>query len=699
MSTIRIASLAVFFGSFLLFTVQPMLGRSLLPSFGGSAAVWTVCLASFQTLLLLGYLYAHVMTRRPARTQVVVHRLFLALAILWTVGFAWFRPSLMTFVGNSGSPQWEVLFCVLLIVGLPYVVLSSGSTLIQAWLARAGTRDIYRLYAVSNLGSFLGLLTYPFILEPHVTLTMQWWGLAVLLIVYALLLARVAGCNDSALQAESAGSGAPAVGRKHVGASVISSDVVSRQWLWFALPALSVFLLNAVTAYLTLDVMPLPLFWVLLLALFLLSYVVGFSGLADRALPLLLCLAIGFVFFSAYAYGKAGEPGTFTINLVAGIGLCFFGCTFIHSWLYRIRPSAERLSFFYLANATGGAVGGLFASLAIPNIFKTVAEFPIALAGLALVGVLYLFIVENRALIRWMGATVACGAWLFIGIAAYPKSEDRPTIWRDRGFYGTLKVTEVKAKMGENKGVLHEFIHGSTLHGIQALIPGKERMPTAYFTPDKMGFSIVAHPKYRTGKPMRVNLVGLGAGVMLTYARANDYYRCYEISPEVVQVAQNPSLFTFVSGCPGRVDLVCEDARKGLEKEFKDGVEPYDVIVIDAFSGDNLPYHLSTREAFELYFKMLKPDGILALNVSNWHLDLDPFVKSVGLAFQCPTVELESHDDLARLSFAARCAFFCRQPSDMGPLPLGARLVDFQAQPDIPLPTDEKGSFVRLIRW
>ena len=676
-----------------------MLGRTLLPSFGGSAAVWTVCLASFQTLLLVGYLYAHAMTRRPQRTQVAVHGLFLVLSILWTVAFAWFRPTLKAHIGNSGAPSWEVLFCVLVFVGLPYVILSSGSTLVQAWLARTGSRGIYRLYAVSNLGSFLGLLAYPFVFEPFVPLTVQWWGLAGLLLAYAFLLRLLVNCVAVFPPAAASEQPDPRASSKDITRTAASPVGGSRPWLWFALPALSVFLLNAVTAYLTLDVMPLPLFWVVLLGLFLLSYVIGFSGWADRVLPALLGLTMGFVFFAAFAYGKNGAPGTFRLNLASGVGLCFFGCSFIHSWLYRIRPSAERLSYFYLCNAAGGAAGGLFASLAIPKMFKTVAEFPMALVGVALVGLLYVVLVGRGMFVRWAGTVVACGALVFIAISAYPKSEDRPTVWRERGFYGTIRVTEIKAKTSKSTGVVREFIHGSTLHGIQALIPGKERMPTAYFTADKMGFAVVAHPKYRTGQPMRVNLVGLGAGVMLAYARANDYYRCYEISPEVLRVAKNPSLFTFVSGCPGRADLVCQDARKGLEQELASGVEPYDVIVIDAFTGDNLPYHLSTREAFNLYFKMLKPDGILALNVSNWHLDLDPFVKAVGVAFQCPTVEIASSDDLARLSFAAKCAFFCRQPAAMGPLPVGAHLVNIQALADIPMPTDEKGSFIRSIRW
>jgi len=700
MFAIRFATLAVFFGSFLLFAVQPMLGRTLLPSFGGSAAVWTVCLASFQTLLLLGYLYAHFMTQLTKRTQVVMHGLLLGLAIIWTVSFALFRPSLMPYLGNSASPRWEVLFCVLLIAGLPYVILSAGSTLVQAWLGRAGVREVYRLYAVSNFGSFLGLVVYPFVFEPYVSLSMQWWGLAALLALYSVMLGLAVRPHMSEPENAPASSNEipPAKG-KNQKPSALGHHARVSPWLWLALPALSVFLLNAVTSYLTLDVIPLPLLWVLLLGLFLLSYVIGFSGFAHRILPLLFCLTLASVFLASHALAKAGTPGSFYLNLFAACAVCFCGCTFIHSWLYQMRPDVERLSLYYLCNASGGAVGGLFASLAIPLIFNTVAEYPIGMAALLAIALTHVSRIKAAKLVRSGAAFVVCGAMVFLVISVNPKTDDRPVIWRDRGFYGTVKVTEVEAKMGQHEGVVREFVHGSTLHGIQAIIPGRERMPTAYFTPEKMGFAIMAHPKYRSGEPIRVNLVGLGVGVMLAYAREGDYYRCYEISPEVLEVAENPELFTFVSGAPGHVDLVLEDARKGLEKELAAGVEPYDVIVIDAFSGDSLPYHLSTREAFELYFKMLKPDGILALNVTNWHLDLDPFVKSIGVAFQCPTVLLASPDNLPQLAFTAKCAFFCREPSGMGPLPLGAQVIDIQQFRDIPLPTDEKGSFIKLIRW
>ena len=251
-------------------------------------------------------------------------------------------------------------------------------------------------------------------------------------------------------------------------------------------------------------------------------------------------------------------------------------------------------------------------------------------------------------------------------------------------------------------------MHGTTVHGIQANLPGMRRMPTTYYTPDASGYAITGHPKYRAGQPMRVNITGLGVGVMFCYGRKGDYYRAYEISKDAMCVATDTNLFTFVSDCPAKKELVLGDARKGLEAELAAGVEPYDVIVVDAFTGDNLPYHLSTKEAFELYFRLLKPDGVLCVNISNWHLELEPFMKAVGETFDVPLLGLKTADDYAHLQFGATIAFFCRSPEGLGALPVGhpgsrfqnAQLVDFSKYKSMAyLPTDEKGSFIGLIRW
>jgi hypothetical protein len=600
-------------------------------------------------------------------------------------------------LGVSSIPSLEVLFCVLVSVGLPYVLLSANSTLIQTWMADEG-KNVYHLYAISNAGSFVGLLAYPFIIEPYIPLTMQWFGFAVAFAIYTLLVGVVTQKFQSSRSDIDQSNSSP----KQVitdSPSPIQKSITPL--LWLILPAVSVFMLNAITTHLTLDVMPLPLLWVVLLGLFLLSYVVGFSTWSERLLipfSLLTTIAMAGI---ALTYRKTGANGGFAMNLGACLTFCFVGCTFIHSWLFHLRPHTNRLTHYYLFNALGGAVGGLTASLAMPMLFKTVVEFPAALILVLLLVIAFGFSIKKKGVCAFAvsNALIACASLAALLFSMQPRKDDRPVIHKERGFFGTLQVLEAKARTASGEGVIHEFVHGKTVHGIQALIPGKERMPTTYFTAQSGGYAILAHPKYRSGEPMRVNILGLGVGVMLCYARTNDYYRCYEISPQVLSIAKDPSLFTFVKDCPAKLEILCEVARKGLEKELAADVEKYDMIQIDAFTGDNLPYHLSTREAFELYFKMLKPDGILAVNISNWHLGLEPFVKAMGEAFNCPVLVLSSGNDYARLAFASKFAFFCRTPEKLGPLPQGAKIIDLNHFKNFPVPTDEKGSFISLINW
>ena len=696
----KLSALTVFIGSFLLFGVQPMVGRTLLPAFGGTAAVWVVCLCSFQLLLLGGYFYAHVIAERGTRTTLRVHVALLVLAAAVTAVVAFQRKAVTSALAAGGTPAVDVLLCVLALVGFAYVLLSSNSSLVQT-LARG--RDAYRLYAVSNAGSLLGLVAYPFLFEPYVRLTTQWLGFAVGILVYAVALAWLAKDAVSARDAGGAATrdGRPPADADTAGEGGVASGVVS-PLLWLGLPAASCFLLNAVTTHITLDVMPMPLIWTITLAVFLFSYVVGFSGAAARLVAPFGAMTAAMLAAVAWTNGKNIAQITLPVAVGLYSGLLFVACTFLHSWLYTIRPERRRLTKYYLFQAVGGAVGGAVASLAFPLLTDTVAEYPVSLAvvgGLTILGL--------AAARRWVGlgaAAVACVAAAVLWWNG-AKTETRPVVYRGRGFFGTIYVMEAKARTSKGEGCIREFVHGTTVHGIQALVPGKERMPTTYYTPNASGFAITGHPKYRAGQPMRVNITGLGVGVLFCYGRPGDYYRAYEISPEAHAVATNTNLFTFVSGCPAKKDIVLGDARKGLEAELAAGVEPYDVIVVDAFTGDNLPYHLSTVEAFDLYFKLLKPDGILCVNISNWHLTLEPFMRTLAEHYGVPLLGLRTVDHFATLQFGAKVALFCRDPDSVAPppladSPLAARMIDFSRYRPMPhLPTDEKGSFIGLVNW
>ncbi len=696
----KLSALTVFIGSFLLFGVQPMVGRTLLPAFGGTAAVWVVCLCSFQLLLLGGYFYAHVIAERGTRTTLRVHVALLVLAAAVTAVVAFQRKAVTSALAAGGTPAVDVLLCVLALVGFAYVLLSSNSSLVQT-LARG--KDAYRLYAVSNAGSLLGLVAYPFLFEPYVRLTTQWLGFAVGILVYAVALAWLARDAGAARDAGGAatGDGRPPVDGGTAGEGG-AADGVAPPLLWLGLPAASCFLLNAVTTHITLDVMPMPLIWTITLAVFLFSYVVGFSGAAARLVAPFGALTAAMLAAVAWTNGKNIAQITLPVAVGLYSGLLFVACTFLHSWLYTIRPERRRLTKYYLFQAVGGAVGGAVASLAFPLLTDTVAEYPVSLAVVGGLTILGLAVAR-----RWVGlgaAAVACVAAAVLWWNG-AKTETRPVVYRGRGFFGTIYVMEAKARTSKGEGCIREFVHGTTVHGIQALVPGKERMPTTYYTPNASGFAITGHPKYRAGQPMRVNITGLGVGVLFCYGRPGDYYRAYEISPEALAVATNTNLFTFVSGCPAKKDIVLGDARKGLEAELAAGVEPYDVIVVDAFTGDNLPYHLSTVEAFDLYFKLLKPDGILCVNISNWHLTLEPFMRTLAEHYGVPLLGLRTVDHFATLQFGAKVALFCRDPDSVAPppladSPLAARMIDFSRYRPMPhLPTDEKGSFIGLVNW
>lgn len=697
MNNKKLSALTVFIGSFLLFGVQPMVGRTLLPVFGGTAAVWVVCLCSFQVLLLGGYFYAHVIAERGTRTTLRVHVALLVLAAAVTAVVAFQRKAVASALAAGGTPAVDVLLCVLALVGFAYVLLSSNSSLVQT-LARG--RDAYRLYAVSNAGSLLGLVAYPFLFEPYVRLTTQWLGFAAGILVYAAALAWLAkdagAAGTAAKEDAAAGDGRPPADGFGAAGGVASP------LLWLAIPAASCFLLNAVTTHVTLDVMPMPLIWTITLAVFLFSYIVGFSGAATKLVTPFGALTAVMLAAVAWTHGKSLAQITLPVAVGLYSGLLFVACTFLHSWLYAIRPEKRRLTKYYLFQAVGGAVGGAVASLAFPLLTDTVAEYPVSLAVVG--GMVVLCLAVAR---RWvgLGAAIAAGVAAVVLWANGAKTETRPVVYRGRGFFGTIQVMEAKARTSKGEGCIREFIHGTTVHGIQALVPGKERMPTTYYTPNASGFAIAGHPKYRAGQPMRVNVTGLGVGVLFCYGRPGDYYRAYEISPEALAVATNTNLFTFVSGCPAKTDIVLGDARKGLEAELAAGVEPYDVIVVDAFTGDNLPYHLSTVEAFDLYFRLLKPDGILCVNISNWHLSLEPFMRALAEHYGVPLLGLRTVDHFATLQFGAKVALFCRDPDSIAPppladSPLAARMIDFSRYRPMPhLPTDEKGSFIGLMSW
>ena len=688
-------ALTVFLGSFLLFAVQPMMGRMLLPSFGGSAAVWTVCLAAYQILLLVGYGYAHKLARWPLARQRCLHRRLLLLALSWMCGLLAERAWLLPRVGNSSVPLVEVLACVVLGVGLPYVLLAAGSSLLQAWLVQTGSgRSVYGLYAISNLGSLLGLFSYPLLVEPRVSLTWQWAGWTVGLGVYTILVAIVAvSLSNRSWPKGSAVPNGPALAPLRETPDAALPAALFRTWLWVALPACSSFLLVAVTNHLSLDVEPVPLMWVFLLGAFLLSYTVGFAGWAHRVLPLWLCLATAALGVPVWHGIKADRGGVFLVEMLCSGGLLFLVCVFLHSWLYRIRPATERLTAYYLDIAVGGAAGGAAASLLSPVLFRQVLEYPLALIFVAALVAWFVWRQELPAL-RWLNAAmllICLAVPVTLGWRLAGQGSD--VIFRARNFYGALRVTEIPLK-----AVQHTLLNSETVHGTQSFFPGLSHMGTAYYSPLGGGFGILQHPAY-SHRALRVGCIGLGVGTLSVYGRTNDFYRFFEINPQVIDVAGRTNLFTYLADCPAQLELVPGDARKMLVAEAARGEPRYDVLVVDAYSGDAVPIHLATREAFALYLQRLAPDGILAVHISNWHIDLLPLCKAVGRDLRLNLLGLVCEPQPARLATAAQWVFMTRQPLPMAGQSIPhARQVNWSRVRDLRAPTDETGSLLELVK-
>ena len=705
----RLPATTVFFGSFLLFLIQPLTGRTLLPVFGGSASVWMVCLAVYQTLLLVGYGYAHLIARsdqdHSARYK-KLHVYLLASSIVWTLGIVCLRPLLKNYFGNSEDPTLEVLFCVLLFVGLPYILLSANSSLVQSWVARQGTEgnhgsNVYRLYAISNFGSFCGLLIYPFILEPYVPLTWQWLGFALCLAGYVTLLAKLAkGTGKEKCANEEVGEKSEGGGQRAEETNALTNYRTNALLLWLLLPATSSFLLNAITVYLSIDVTPMPFVWVALLSAFLLSYVIGFSPWALR-LRWLWCLAAGITLIgAAYARGIWGT-GSFVPNASAGIALLLIVGSILHGWLYELRPGADKLTRYYLFISAGGAIGGLTSSFLAPLVFNQVWEYPLILSVCA-------------GWVAWRGlqryryrlplACISIVAWLVL--AHYTQRHtDSTLLYRSRNFYGCLAVTQTYYRDGARSTPLHYLWYGQTTHGIQLMVPDQQRVPTSYFGATGGGIAFNAHPKYQQGVPMTVGIVGLGAGTLATYGRPGDLFRFYEINSQVLDVATNNNLFTFLPITAATVDLVLGDARRMLERErashqMNPKKDPlYDLLVIDAYNGDAVPYHLTTREAFQLYFDRIAPDGMLAVHISNWHIDLLPICKSVASDLGVCAYGSIGYSDSV-ITIGSIWVFMTRQPNSYRypNRPEKIRDVNWSEVRNIRTLTDERGSLMTLLR-
>lgn len=694
---LTIPDLIVFLGAFLLFGIQPMTGKALLPIFGGTAGVWVVCLVTFQLLLPAGYFYAHCLAMKITPTRCFFHGGF----VLFTAGITAFAPRFLagTFPLFRMWGELGVLLAVLALAGSGFLLLSANSPLVQAILQRpeSNTRttrvDVYRLYAVSNFGSLLGLLAYPFVFEPFVEIGRLWILMGTGLAVYGILFMW---------WARHVVKGSPGLFTNEETAEKKATLPWKDLFKWLLLPAISSALLNSVTAHLSSDISPVPLLWVILLLAFLSSYIIGFSGFGEKNKSVFSGITLIMLIGCVTSFGiKAGEG--FRANLLSGLGLVLFGSIFLHSWLYSLRPNGCFLTRYYLCIAVGGAVGGVLSGLVAPFLFDSILEYPMVICFVAILCASYVvrerFFAQNNVMYRvvWLSYSACClgGMVLFLLLNGFVGRETK-VVYASRNFYGCLRVEKITAisPLGiENQGFA--LYHGETMHGLQFGAHYLKKQPTAYYGALGGGLAVTSHPRYTDGGSMRVGVVGLGVGTMACWGRTNDVCRFYEINPEVIRIACNTNYFTYISDSVAKIELVPGDARQTLEQESKKGDPLYDVLVIDAYSGDSIPYHLATREAFELYFSRLKSDGILALHVSNWHLDLGPLCKAAAKRKGFPIYGVSSPEkDFCK---AASWVLITRQDVQVGAFEV--KMTDWTQVRDMVLPTDEKGSLLPLLRY
>jgi len=585
----------IFTSALLLFLIQPILAKAILPWFGGSAGVWTSAVLFFQVMLLAGYLYAHITTRYlTPKWQAALHVVLLAaslLAIPVTPSPTW-KPV------TGAEPVTRILALLTVSVGLPYLLLSATGPLLQSWYARRAGSHPYRLFAISNLASLAALLMYPVGIEPLVSTRFQ-------LSAWSLAFGGFAVLAGATAVLAVAGPAAERVPH--------SSSPWTDRMLWIALAACPSVLWLGVVNTLTQNVAAVPFLWILPLSIYLLTFILSFDregwyrpAVFRVALPaawILLCFCL--------ARQSSGIGLKWSLLIFSST--LFVCCLFCHGELARRKPHPDQLTTYYLMIALGGALGGAFVGLAAPHLFSAYLELPAGVAACIILGMGLLYGYPPRQLARLGGIAAAA---FFLAVQFNGLSEQNRV--RIRNFYGCLQVNDT----GAGNERMRLLSNGPIHHGSQFQAPGKSGLGTTYYGPASgAALAIRSLPE----GPRRIGVIGLGAGTLAVYARKGDTCRFYEINPAVIRVANEE--FRYLRECSGKVEVVPGDGRLALEREAE---REFDALVLDAFSGDSIPTHLVTREAFALYFSRLGPDGILAVHITNKYLDLAPVVK--GLA-------------------------------------------------------------------
>ena len=702
----------LFTSASLMFVLQPLFGKLLLPLLGGSPAVWNTCMVFYQSLLFLGYLYAHtISTRFSQHRQIQIHTAVILVSFL---ALPLALPENIAPPTDSNPTLW-LLWTLFLAIGLPFFVVSTTAPLVQKWFANIGhhtSHDPYYLYAASNTGSLIALLSYPFLLEPAIGLANQkvYWSIG-----YLMLCLLIAGCafvlwktqQNKALEPD----------------SVPEEEPLSlyRKLHWMALAFVPSSLLLGLTNFISTDIASVPLLWIIPLTLYLLSFVIVFSKWNDKIHPVMVKLQpIVLLPFIAYAFiNPADLP--YWAYLALHLLAFFFAVMVCHGELAKNRPHTQYLTTFYLIMSFAGMLGGMFNTFVAPFIFNGIYEYPLMIVAalllrpgskgafkkglllqitppaLLIITGLILYTRVNDLLpyfdiiiISLIALTVATyffrakpvafalltGAIIFLALGVHGLSSH--TLYQERSFFGVLAVRESVLTDEQNQPEkYHELFHGTTKHGAQRLPENLAKIPLTYYSrPGPMGQLFKEYDS--TNQNWNIGIVGLGAGALACYAKEQQHWTLYEIDPLVIDIASNPDYFSYLKRCAYNTTLSLGDARLSLEKEPD---QKFDLLVMDAFSSDSVPTHLLTEEALALYFKKLKPNGLLAFHITNRHLSLKKVlsIHAEHLHFSALIQEFKPQQDLP-LVVATDWVVMAKNPETLTPLSL-SRLGNWQKMP------------------
>ncbi len=615
-------ALSIFLSAFLLFQIQPIISKTLLPWFGGTPSVWTSAMLFFEIALTGGYAYANwLVKRKTTQRQTIIHLILMGISVclviyLWNVWPSPITPASAWKPESITSPFLYIFFLLTISVGLPFFVLSTNSPLMQAWFSRKNPgRSPYWLYALSNIGSLLGLILYPVVIEPMLTIQSQGWIWAGGYLLFVLIAAYNALQLKRNVQATTPVENDPIP-------EVTQKLKKGSQFLWIVLSALACLMFLAVTNEIAQQVAVIPFLWVLPLGIYLFSFVLAFSSkrwYQRQIFTILFSLAVG-----GLIYIYLNPLTNYVIQIIIYNFLLFTITMICHGELYALRPHASHLTRFYLMVSIGGAIGGIIVNLIAPFIFRGYWEFKI---GLAFVGIMLVILSFPRAQTRsasiyrvLIGIMAMVVTSSVIYLVFFSTSKD---LFASRNFYGVVNV--LQKEFGAEQHKANVLVHGTTIHGFQWLDANLRDTPTSYYSRESgVGLAIMSNPHYGNG--LRVGVLGLGIGTLAAYGQPGDYYRLYEINPVIVDLANGDGgFYSFIEDSQADTDIILGDARISLENELDSGLKnDFDILVLDTFSGDAPPVHLVTRQAFAIYLQNLAPDGLIAANISNNHLDFKP---------------------------------------------------------------------------